>query len=1297
LARFRFLAVRSLFVLGLAIWGSLSPRDAHAQTDFKVLHAFGAPPLYPVSGLVQGSDGAFYGMTEGDGLHAAGTIFRYDPSTSTITVVHDFESGETKVHGGGMVRGSDGTLYGLTIPSAPGGTGRGTIFRYDIASASVTTLYLFEAGCCWTDGGIAFYGGALYGTDPGPSRRGRLFKFDLATGAFATLHLFDGINGRNPRAAPMVAADGRLYGTTSGGGALERGTIYRYDLEASTFTVVHRFGENAGAFPECTLVEAADGALYGTVSIAGAGDDGTIFRYVPSTAVTTLLHAEGPTGINADGTLLRADDGLLYGQGRSIGPSSTLFSFDPVSSAITLLHTFGEAASPRTPLLQGEDGALYGVASGRVTTTSGTLFRYDLASSSVATLHTFDEAFGLQPVTLVRASDGSFYGTTAEGGDFGKGTIFRRRDDGKVVTVHHFDGTHGEDAWGGLVQAGDGALYGTTRHGGSYGGGTLYRFDPSTNKFEVRHEFQVDTTGAYPAGPLVESGDGALYGTTIFGGPTFGGTIFRFDPYSSTLVALHSFVWDEEGTSPFRGVIVGADGALFGTTGSGGEHPRGTLFRYDTSSGTLTILHAFAGSQPSYANGDLLQGTDGALYGVRGPGGVNGAGEIFRYDLATSTYAVMHSFPGPAPALPFALIQGSDGMLYGTTTQGGSRSQGTVFRFQPDSAAFTTLRTLQYEDGSAPLSLLQGPDGLLYGVGNVGGQRGGGTLFSLSTLAPSADLVITKTDHRTSVEAGETLWYTISVENNGPDPMTQVTVADEIPEALLDATWTCAAGAGGACTPSGAGNIHDAAADLRVGARLTYTLTATVAGTAKGTVTNVASVTPPVSTTDFEMTNNAATDMDIVIAHADLAVQKSNGQTTSGTGQSVTYTITASNLGPDAVIGATVTDTLPAALTGAIWTCAGSGGGTCTASGSGSIVDSVKLPVGASVAYSLSATVSADATGSLANTATVSVPEHVVDSVSGNDTATDTDSVLDQTAPTLTVIAPHGGETLFVGTAYQIEWTAADNIGLSGFDVAVSTNGGATFAAISGCTGLPGSARGCAWSPSAPPAAQAVVRVTAHDAAGNSAQDATDASFRVVRGTASITLLAPAPTDRWTVGTTRTIRWRHNLRANSAVDIEISRDAGATWTIVALGVANETASTGRYDWLVTGPPASNVRLRVSWTGNEAVKEVGKFAIGEPAVTVTAPNTAVAWRIGRTYRVRWTHNLGAAEPVNVEVSRDGGGTWTSVVSGTPNTGGATGYYDWVVSGPPTTEGRIRVSWADDTSVSDVSNVDFTIRE
>jgi uncharacterized repeat protein (TIGR01451 family) len=124
---------------------------------------------------------------------------------------------------------------------------------------------------------------------------------------------------------------------------------------------------------------------------------------------------------------------------------------------------------------------------------------------------------------------------------------------------------------------------------------------------------------------------------------------------------------------------------------------------------------------------------------------------------------------------------------------------------------------------------------------------------------------------------------------------------------------------------------------------------------------------------------------------ADLAVTKTDGQTSAVPGEALAYTLTATNAGPSGAAGATVLDTFPAALTGVTWTCVPSGGASCAPAGAGNIADAVNLPVGGTVTYTATGTILSGATGTLTNTATVAPPPGGTDPDPANDTAVDTD------------------------------------------------------------------------------------------------------------------------------------------------------------------------------------------------------------------------------------------------------------------------------------------------------------------
>lgn len=267
---------------------------------------------------------------------------------------------------------------------------------------------------------------------------------------------------------------------------------------------------------------------------------------------------------------------------------------------------------------------------------------------------------------------------------------------------------------------------------------------------------------------------------------------------------------------------------------------------------------------------------------------------------------------------------------------------------------------------------------------------------------PRADLSITNTNGGTTVTAGQAVSYTITVGNAGPSAITGATVTDVLPVALNGATWNAVpAGGASAATLSGTGNINESVT-LPVGGSVTYTVNATVSPAATGTLTNTATITAPGSGTDPITTNNSATDEDTILVSGDLAITKTDGVTSAVPGGSVTYTITASNAGPSNIVGATITDALPPSLT-ATWTSTVFGGASATAAGSGNINDTVVIPAGGSVVYTVSATINAAATGDLINTATIAVPSGSSDGNPANNSATDEDSLTPQANLGITV------------------------------------------------------------------------------------------------------------------------------------------------------------------------------------------------------------------------------------------------------------------------------------------------------
>jgi uncharacterized protein YfiM (DUF2279 family) len=155
--------------------------------------------------------------------------------------------------------------------------------------------------------------------------------------------------------------------------------------------------------------------------------------------------------------------------------------------------------------------------------------------------------------------------------------------------------------------------------------------------------------------------------------------------------------------------------------------------------------------------------------------------------------------------------------------------------------------------------------------------------------------------------------------------------------------------------------------------------------------------------------------------------------------------------------------------------------------------------------------------------------------------------------------------------------------------------------------------------------------------------------------------------------------------------VELSRDGGASYATLAPAAPN----SGSFSWTVAGPAASSALVRVSWDAGAAVAVSARFAIVAGAVTVTSPNSGVNWAVGTSHTISWTHNFGAGAQFRIDISRNGGSTWSPIAAAVTASGATTGSTVWVVSGPRTVKARVRVTWNGTPAVSDVSNVNFTI--
>jgi uncharacterized repeat protein (TIGR03803 family) len=417
------------------------------------------------------------------------------------------------------------------------------------------------------------------------------------------------------------------------------------------------------------------------------------------------------------------------------------------ASQLSTLHSFGFAdyspANPCAELIQSSDGMLYGTSCAGGSAGGGTVFRISTNGADFVVLKSFGVTTndGRRPLAAVNeGADGALYGVTEEGGNFSFGTVFRLDRSGTNFTVlKHFAGPDGAYPEARLLRASDGLLYGTTSGGGSGTNdyGVIFRIATSGDGFEVLKEF-AGTNGANPAGGLIEGADGALYGTTYAGGVANLGTAFCMNRDGGSFAVLKSFLGTSQtnGYFPYGELVQGTNGALYGTTSAGGRDLGGTIYTLNTNGAGFAILRQLTNATGGAPLSGLRLASDGMLYGTAFGGGTANGGVVFRIGQDGSNYTTIANVNfGQGCAAP--VLEAADGSLYGTTQLGGISSDGTIFRVEKSGGNYAIVKHLSasgFDGRSGYAGLFSGGDAVLYGDTRRGGELGAGTLFSVNAF-----------------------------------------------------------------------------------------------------------------------------------------------------------------------------------------------------------------------------------------------------------------------------------------------------------------------------------------------------------------------------------------------------------------------------------------------------------------------------------------------------------------------------------------------------------------------------------
>ena len=280
-------------------------------------------------------------------------------------------------------------------------------------------------------------------------------------------------------------------------------------------------------------------------------------------------------------------------------------------------------------------------------------------------------------------------------------------------------------------------LIGTTVDGGPNHSGVVFSMNSEGTVFEYLKQFAMRTSPNPQAG-FIKGLDGKFYANFATGGSGDAGSIVRVEADGTGLTYIHH-LQASEGQKPTGNLIQSSDGYLYGTTQSGGKNDGGTIFRLKPDGTEFAAIYHFSALSGRSPRGGVTEADNGKLYGITPGGGFYGYGTIFSVNTDGSGFSILLQLRNQAPinsgiSPSGELVQGADGFLYGTTRFGGNSNYGTLFKIRTDGSAFTNIVHFgSAVAGSVPSSaVLIGSDGKLYGMTAGGGALVQGTIFSVN-------------------------------------------------------------------------------------------------------------------------------------------------------------------------------------------------------------------------------------------------------------------------------------------------------------------------------------------------------------------------------------------------------------------------------------------------------------------------------------------------------------------------------------------------------------------------------------
>lgn len=657
----------------------------------------------PNGGLIKASDGKLYGVIGAAGSPANGVVFSVNTDGTQYTILHNFSNGDGSYPTGNLVEASNGYLYGATMY---GGNNVGVIFRLQKDGSDFSVLHMFSSGGYNASAGLVqaadgkLYGATLQGGSVG---YGSLYSINLDGSGYNEFVSFDGASkGSTPRGSLVQGPDLFLYGVTNGGGSQGKGVLFKVKTDGTSYTKLIEFdGVSKGANGAATPLLGSNGKLYAMTQRGGTNDSGIIFSVsTDGTGFTKLLDLNGTaSGKYPLGSLIEASDGYVYGMTSEGGANNVGVSFKIMKDGnnFTKLLDFNgtNGASPQLgPLLEMQPGLFIGMTYRGGPSDAGIIFT--ITSTGTFTLFKDFPQPAALPESIV--SNGNFngiFGLATSGGTYGGGAVFTANNDG--TGYQNLVNLQGDFLYPVcLTRSRDNTLWGVGREGVISFNYFLFRVNEDGTNYQRIAELDNPAI-ASDTRSLIDYSDEYMYGISIYGGVANSGTIYKIRKDGTGLSKVTDVPGGIMGSRPFVPAIKHSNGSIYGVAHEGGANNSGVVFKVSPDgvySKIADLSESITGTYPlqiiELNGGTLCVATGSKLFSVD-EDGKNLQGF---FELEPSIGANVRS-----------MVQSLEGYIYVSLASGGASGMGSMIRVLPDGSNYSALVDFNGSNGSDPNSL----------------------------------------------------------------------------------------------------------------------------------------------------------------------------------------------------------------------------------------------------------------------------------------------------------------------------------------------------------------------------------------------------------------------------------------------------------------------------------------------------------------------------------------------------------------------------------------------------------------